>query len=363
MYANRGGHVPAVGHIDFLRCAWSPATPCVGSRAQQNVLGAIGFSTGAHAGEGDSGATAWLPVAMPALDASGRAAAACEVWSTGGAVRKGQRGFLHYREADRLLFGALQLVEADFIDYTDGKTPLQQAAEAAYQAVFALLDEAGLPHLLRVWNYFADINGSSHGLERYRQFNIGRQDAYLRSGRSVTGKVPAASALGTAAGPLTIYFIAARGTMPVVIENPRQVSAYHYPAGYGPRSPTFSRASVAWPGDKPVLFISGTASIVGHASMHVGDVLPQTRETLVNIEVLVQQAAQLAPEAGFTLEGLCCKVYLRDPRDLPAVRDELLRRLGPAAQLIFLHADICRAELSIEIEAVGGDPLDFSVWA
>ena len=107
-----------------------------------------------------------------------------------------------------------------------------------------------------------------HGLERYRQFNIGRQDAFLDSHRGATGNVPAASAIGLAGGPLSVAFLAG-ATPALAVENPRQVSAYLYPADYGPRSPTFSRAVRATLSGQEALFVSGTASIVGHRTVPV----------------------------------------------------------------------------------------------
>ena len=41
-----------------------------------------------------------------------------------------------------------------------------------------------------------------------------------------------------------------------------------------------------------MLFVSGTASIVGHETQHRGDVVAQTRETLANLSsVLAEQCA------------------------------------------------------------------------
>ncbi len=51
------------------------------------------------------------------------------------------------------------------------------------------------------------------------------------------------------------------------------------------------------------LFISGTASIVGHRSLHIGDTAAQTRETLTNIEALLGEANRLAGGAHFDLDG------------------------------------------------------------
>ncbi len=142
-------------------------------------------------------------------------------------------------------------------------------------------------HLIRVWNYLPEINRETDGDERYRHFNTARQTAFRNSGRSTVGTVPAASALGSPAGsPISIYFLAARQP-PRMIENPRQTSAYHYPPKFGVSSPIFSRACVLSESGGTNLFVSGTASIVGHETIHHGNVTAQTRETMLNIEALL----------------------------------------------------------------------------
>jgi enamine deaminase RidA (YjgF/YER057c/UK114 family) len=219
--------------------------------------------------------------------------------------------------------------------------------------MYATLAAAGNLQLVRVWNYLPDINLETHGLERYRQFNTARHEASRAWGRAVAGSVPAASALGAEPGsPLTLYFLASQRT-PAFIENPRQVSAYRYPAQYGPRSPAFSRATVLGEGDEATLFISGTASIVGHRTLHAGDPVGQTRETLANIEALLEEAGRRARMA-LRLETLAYKVYVRDPKDLPVIRAEVASALGAKASVLYLKADICRRDLAVEIEAAGG---------
>ncbi len=64
----------------------------------------------------------------------------------------------------------------------------------------------GCPHLLRLWNYFSDINEDSDGLERYRHFNVGRQQAFLDAKRSAFEGAPAACALGTRSGAAARVF-------------------------------------------------------------------------------------------------------------------------------------------------------------
>jgi len=277
------------------------------------------------------------------------AAASCEIWHCTEPLQSGQHGAIRYRHSGALLFGSVSLAESA----GDARPPLQATTEAAYQSIFELLETLGYTAVLRVWNYFPAINQESHGSERYRQFNIGRQDAFLAHGRTVIGNVPAACALGTASGSLHIAFLATRANV-IGIENPRQVSAYHYPSQYGPRSPTFARAGLVKLGGRDLLFISGTASIVGHQTLHDGDVVAQTCECLRNIAAVVAEANRQAPDAGFRLDRLAYTVYVRQPGDLDAVRNEMARFIGDPVAAVFLQADVCRADLLVEIEASGG---------
>lgn len=322
---------------------------------KSSVLGTLCFSVDAIEVDVE---VPCLRVPMQRLDAGN---SICEVWHGSGQLTQGRHGAIHYRHDDDVLFGVIVLPEPIA---GAGKTPLQQATELAYHQVFTLLDTLRYPYLFRVWNYIADINTHSFGLERYHQFNLGRQDAFLAHGREVVGNVPAACALGfgqkdSGQGPLTIAFLAGR-VAPQNIENPRQISAYQYPQQYGPRSPTFSRASLVRLGQKKgqddVLFVSGTASIVGHATLHPTDVVAQTRETMANIKAVLAEANRLSGQPSFDLASLYYKVYVRHPADLAPIRAELERIVGSAPNAIYLQADVCRQDLLLEIEATAGHP-------
>jgi enamine deaminase RidA (YjgF/YER057c/UK114 family) len=309
-----------------------------------HLLGGACFAQPTHAL--DTGPLPLLTVDMPVLSEN---EPVCEVWYCTEPLQSGQQGRIRYQQSDSLLFGCIDLEEID----GDAHPPLQFTAEAAYQAIFELLEARGYSAVLRFWNYFPAINQESHQIERYRQFNCGRQDAFLAHGRSVIGNVPAACALGSASGGLQIAFLATRAQV-IGIENPRQLSAYHYPSQYGPRSPTFSRAGLVKLGGRDMLFISGTASIVGHQTLHEGDVVAQTHECLHNIAAVVAEANRQAPDAHFQLDQLAYKIYVRNPDDLCIVRREVTRVIGAPASAIFLQADVCRADLLVEIEASGG---------
>ncbi|HUX31466.1 MAG TPA: hypothetical protein VMV78_12720 [Thiobacillus sp.] len=328
-----------------LRLEVLPASRLSRLSGQGSVLGGVCFSHPARPLDG-----AGLPLLAVDMSLPAGEEAICEVWHCAEPLTSGRHGPIRYRQGDTLLYGCMSLDEAV---PDDARAPLQAATEAAYQAIFELLEARGYRTVLRVWNYFPAINRESHAMERYRQFNIGRQDAFLSHGRSVVDNVPAACALGSAGGGLQIAFLAARVNV-VGVENPRQLSAYHYPSQYGPRSPTFSRAGLVRLGGRDMLFISGTASIVGHQTLHHGDVAAQTRECLHNIAAIVAEANRQAPAAGFRLDQFAYTVYVRRPEDLATVRREMAQFIGAPVSVVFLQADVCRAELLVEVEASGG---------
>lgn len=274
--------------------------------------------------------------------------AVVELWAGAAPATTQQVGDVTSRHDGELLFGAV----AAPLGRTDDA--LGAAAYSAYRSMLETLRATGYSHLLRVWNSIPDINVDDAGLERYRHFNLQRFRAFEEAKLPTHAGAPAATALGTWGGPLVLHFLATR-TPPRAIENPRQVSAYHYPASFGPRAPNFSRAAL-WRGadaEQDVLFISGTASIVGHDSVHRGDVAAQTRETLANLEAVCAQARRAGVRGTLDLKKLALKVYMRHAQDLGAVWAELGAHGLDADAALYLQADICRAELLVEVEAVG----------
>ena len=345
---------PAGLHLDYL----SPAE--YQSAQWADVLGVATFS-GPPAPALGSGEIPVAEVNTPVLLGT---ANVYEVWRSGQPAESGSRNRVRFRRSENLLFGCIALAESEVAAGPPGAaaadpapSALHTATEQAYREICATLDALGYPHLLRIWNYLPDINRDTGGIERYRQFNRARQDALTACGRSLKGSVPAASALGaTSDSPLVVYFLAGR-TAPTFIENPRQMSAYDYPREYGSHQPVFSRATLLRQRDSVTLFISGTASIVGHRSIHVGDTAAQTRETLTNIAALVEEANRVDRGAQFSLGSLACKVYVRRPADVPVIRSELAAALEPGSRVIYLQADICRQDLLVEIEATAMCPL------
>jgi enamine deaminase RidA (YjgF/YER057c/UK114 family) len=265
-----------------------------------------------------------------------------EVWTSKQPVVREVTGGIATARNEDLLFGCLQI---------DADTDLERSTHRAYCNAFDATDRLGYSHLLRVWHYFPRINDDADGLERYRRFNVGRHDAFLSRGRKIEEHAPAACALGTRSGPLTIYFLAARQPGQPV-SNPRQCAPYHYPKSYGPRGPGFSRAMLAQTGGDMLLFISGTASIVDHQTLHSGDIERQAGETVRNLLAVVEQARFANPRFAGASERITFKSYVRDSRYLPAVRQRVAEAFGHDATVVYLGADICRSDLLVEVEGV-----------
>jgi chorismate lyase/3-hydroxybenzoate synthase len=267
-----------------------------------------------------------------------------EVWSSRAPVAIETHDSIRCARNDEVLFG--------FIEFDPGNAgQFQRRALEHYAKVFAVIDAYGYPHLLRIWHYLPQIHLEEDGLERYRRFSVARHDAFLGSGRDIARDAPAASAVGKREGTAVFAFLAGkrRGTP---IENPRQTSAYRYPVQYGPRGPTFARAACVTWGQQDQLYVSGTASIVGHESRHAGSARSQTEETIRNLCALLDESRACAPAGTPEWQRLLFKVYLRPGVAQDPVLESLRNTFGDEPDVLVLEADICRQELLVEIEAV-----------
>ncbi len=280
-----------------------------------------------------------IRVRLPAIGGCGVA----ELWRAAGRVEIGRDGLIRFAADADHLAGILELDER----HHGG---LAAVAEQAYSAIRRFQHVSGYPNLLRVWNFFDGINQGRADEERYKQFCVGRAAGL---GPDRAHRYPAATAIGRRDGTpmLQIYWLASH-TPGAALENPRQTSAYHYPRQYGPASPSFSRAMLV---SERLLMISGTASIVGHASCHPGSLVSQLDETLANLECVLERAASVQPAIPARWgERSLLKVYLRDGACAASAEAHLAERLPRGVRYMLLEADICRSELLVEIDCVHG---------
>ncbi len=275
-----------------------------------------------------------LPIPLRWLDGNRRD----ETWFEGSAVAHDVHGPLTSFATGDLLCGVLDIAEQDSIEPT---------IAAAYRQVQRDCVELGYPHLLRVWNFFGAINSGQGDEERYRRFCVGRAEVL---GPLPAGGYPAATAIGIPGPPgrVQVAFLAAR-TAGEAIENPRQTSAWHYPREFGPVAPGFSRAMLLPWLPEPLLLVSGTASVIGHATVHASTA-QQLDEALRNVDAVIATAAARLQRPLALGRGGALRVYLRDAEESPGVAARLRERLPPAVDWMLLHGDICRADLRVELE-------------
>ena len=271
--------------------------------------------------------------------------AATEVWRGAEPVSCYRKGRISWSENGDVLFGHLLLEETAADD-------LGKLIAAAYAEINTFLHASAYPHAFRFWHYIPGINRIDNGIERYQAFCVGRHSA-LSVQRDFERTLPAANAVGMDVPGLLVSFASGK-VRPLQVENPRQVSAFHYPPVYGPRSPLFSRAAcMSWHAAERQLFLSGTASIVGHETLHGGNVIAQAGETCRNIAAVLDGFARYPGKAstGRTAAS-SLRVYLRHPDHLDCVASILNSTPGLPDDIIYLQGDLCRAELLLEIEGV-----------
>jgi len=319
----------------LFRAFYAPAGQRDAALADPRTLAVFGFSADAAPCDDPR----WLCVPL-----AEQGPAQIEVWQGAGVVQQGVRDGVRWSANDTLLFGAIE------IDEVEGD--IESAAADAYARMSGFLASCGFPHLLRTWNYLDAVTEGEGDQERYRRFCVGR----VRGLRELDeAALPAATCIGRFDGVrrLQVYWLAAREPG-LPLENPRQVSAFRYPRQYGPQSPSFSRALLPPPATGLPLLQSGTAAIVGHVSQHTGALLEQLDETLTNLQSLVDAARERRPDLPAQLGAASLlKVYVRRAEDMPAIAARMAELPGAPA-FVVLHAEVCRAELLVEIEGLHG---------
>jgi chorismate lyase/3-hydroxybenzoate synthase len=273
-----------------------------------------------------------VEVNLPALVGSGLT----ELWHADGRIESGRADLVQFACGSHYLAGKVEIDERSV-------GGLAEAARTAYAAISRFTLRSGHQHLLRMYNYFSDINLGDGDVERYKLFCSGRAAGF----RELAGPAwPAATAIGRQdhCSVLQVYWLA--GDEPGrPLENPRQVSAFNYPRQYGPSPPTFSRAMQVAGG----VLISGTGSVLGHASHHPDDLPAQLDEILRN-HASLRHAGGISA-AAVRGPGTLLKIYLRHAAAAGFVAGYLRERLPAHAQFVVLGADICRHELLVEIDA------------
>lgn len=240
----------------------------------------------------------------------------------------------------------------------------QQRVVEAYRTVFDELEARSPSHPVRFWAFVPGIHDDlGAGLDRYMAFNAGRYGAFAAHFGRPTAfgrSVPTASAVGVQGDEFVLHALAA-DEPGIPIENPRQVSAYHYSRRFGPMPPCFARATLLrGRGGESLLIVGGTASITGEESRHAGHLREQAQETFQNLASVVASAIgghvpENAPASALepllaTFQAL--RIYHPRLEDNPDIKALVKASFPQSCRVEFFQAPLCRPELLIEIEGL-----------
>ena len=238
--------------------------------------------------------------------------------------------------------------------------PLTDQIEYSFDTVLQILENEGMnfADVVRQWNYIPGIleihpiNGRN--LQHYQVFNEIRQKYY--STTVFKDGYPAATGIGTRNGNFDLDFFAIKSgqyVQKVGLSNPKQHNAYEYHQAFlvgdttlGPikKTPLFERAKMLKTDDETMIFISGTASIIGQETIGIGDIKRQTEITINNMQELIPNLNDLKK-----LQYTYVRAYIKEEEDFQTVKS-ICESSFPKVSVSYLQADVCRDNLLVEIE-------------
>ena len=315
---------------------------------KENILGVVKFSDNERYDEIETfgGSFPVVHIAMKTFMKD----AYYEVWTSEHPVNYGSCEYLQYASDGFYQFLAISMKE-------EGRD-LREIGKSAYNLIFKTIKESKCPYISRVWNHIPNVNEYADGMERYIKFCHGRSESFQKYGNIY----PAATGIGCHGDSICIYMISTTKNINTYIENPNQTPAYKYPPKYGIKPPSFSRAAYTDNcSGKGILYISGTASIIGHETVHTDDIVKQCETTIDNIRVLISNTNlnSYGIKNSYILENVdCIKEYIRNDEDFETVRDICCKAFLPDKSIAYLKADICRNDLLVEIEGIINQTVD-----
>lgn len=232
--------------------------------------------------------------------------------------------------------------------------------EFAFDTTLQILEKEGmaLSDIVRQWNYIPDILDirtiDTKNQQHYQIFNDIRQKYY--STAIFNNGYPAATGIGTKNGNFDLDFFAIKNNPSIQVvglSNPKQQDAYKYdhtlllgdaPAGQSKKTPMFERAKILKTNEGSMIFISGTASIIGQDTIGIGDIKYQTEITINNMLELIPKMDNLQ-----TNQYTYIRAYIKEEHYFQTVR-ALCETHFPDVPILYLQADVCRENLLVEME-------------
>jgi enamine deaminase RidA (YjgF/YER057c/UK114 family) len=272
------------------------------------------------------------------------------VWQTTPVLDGNNGAVLFQNENSKVLIGSVQ---------SFSNQSCKENSEQVFDGLLHVFNLARFPlnTIVRQWNYIEDILGFDGQEQRYQAFNNARSKIY--GDWFEEEGYPAATGIGTNSGGIIIEFLAVQSPYlkSLPINNPSQIAAHNYSKKVleGEEcvlktTPKFERARYLELFGKKLIFISGTASIIGERTVGVGDPAEQTEITIQNIKQLYSaeilynlSAGSLNPKYGHA------RVYVKNRKDFPIIKRTFKSHFGNLP-VVYIIADICRNDLLVEIE-------------
>lgn len=309
----------------------------------------------------------WLkaPVSLVSQPVLGRSSVSMEVWSFDQVFENvitfdhcPGGSYLHIKNQNEAwLFAGIYCSEKD--------TFLENSQEV-FMNLDALMASSGFGFcdIIRQWNYVENITlldeKECKELQNYQAFNNVRSQYYAKS--EFKSGYPAATGIGVDCGGMLVEVIAVKKSTDMEVKglsNPLQVDAHDYSkdvlvgdAAIKKTTPKFERAKYVGNHASGLVFVSGTASILGEKTVHIDDIENQTLTTIKNINLLVsgKNLCDSDIHLKVPLKLLNYRVYVKRPQDYDQVKTLCEKYLGKAP-VIYTRADVCRDNLLVEIEA------------
>lgn len=241
-----------------------------------------------------------------------------------------------------------------------------------YRLVFKIMqsilhiENLSFDHVLRQWNYIENITKFSgeNGVlnQNYQIFNDVRTEFYQHC--TFVNGYPAATGIGTTGGGLSIDFIAYSNLTDIYsLKSPVQLDAHRYSdkvlennilvEGIYKSTPKFERAKYIKFEDSSIVYISGTAAIIGEESVVNIDTLGQTKLTLENILAILSEANLKKHGINKQYEHECVfmRVYVKYSDEGENVKS-YCQSVFKDVSINVVVSDVCRDNLLVEIEAV-----------
>ncbi len=221
-----------------------------------------------------------------------------------------------------------------------------------------IIRACGMSNIVRAWHYVPDIIGFTNldgrKKQNYQIVNEQREKAYSHT--KWESGYPAATGIGQVKGNCLIQavgFVPNNNAKIIKISNPLQIDPAKYSDSViisGKKTPKFERAKLILSAETGLLFISGTASISGENTLYINDPVGQTLKTIENINALKNKVSKdyNIDNNGFTDSHF--RVYIKNKSDIDTIRNICESNIE-SDSINYVIADICRANLLVEIEA------------